>query len=350
MSTAKDCPPQALSERTRRTYAADWALFTDWCSVTGNSELPADPATVLAFVTECPAAVTTQRVRVAAIDHQHVTAGHPKPGDCPAVRVALGRRTGQPSPPSADTTTAVEAALRALPTTGWTSGMFGRRDQCLLVLSQLGGVPYKHLATLTAGDVTLAAGTARIENTAGAWMVAADPDPVVCGPCAVVRWLRVLSMVVTRPGKRHLAQTLKKAQAVTSGSPHLCRSTRAIDHRTTTVPLLPPIDQWGYLPFPVQRLTPHSLSRRARDLEEGDFGAHRDLPADTDEPPEPPPPAAPVVTRVVYSRDDAQRAWARRRADLKDIAGIEDILNDVDARAKELLQRTAAILTAETNQ
>ena len=50
--------------------------------------------------------------------------------------------------------------------------------------------------------------------------------------------------------------------------------------------------------------------------------------------PEPPPPATPVVTRVVYSRDDAQRAWARRRADLKDIAGLETVLNEVDARAK----------------
>ena len=28
--------------------------------------------------------------------------------------------------------------------------MFGRRDRCLVVLSELAGVPYKHLATLTA--------------------------------------------------------------------------------------------------------------------------------------------------------------------------------------------------------
>ncbi len=40
---------EALPERTRRTYAADWALFTDWCSVTGNWELPADPETVLSL-------------------------------------------------------------------------------------------------------------------------------------------------------------------------------------------------------------------------------------------------------------------------------------------------------------
>ena len=37
-------------------------------------------------------------------------------------------------------------------------------------------------------------------------------------------------------------------------------------------PLLPPIDQWGALPLPLQRLSPHSLSRRVRDLLAGDLG------------------------------------------------------------------------------
>ena len=58
----------------------------------------------------------------------------------------------------------------------------------------------------------------------------------------------------------------------------------------------------------------------------------------------------PPTPRAVYSREDAQRAWARRRADLQDIAGIDDILSHVDARARELQQRTAAILAAETDR
>jgi hypothetical protein len=59
--------------------------------------------------------------------------------------------------------------------------------------------------------------------------------------------------------------------------------------------------------------------------------------------------SAPVVKRATYSMDDAQRAWARRRADLQDIAGIDAVLDDLDARAKELQQRTAAVLAAENN-
>jgi hypothetical protein len=114
--------------------------------------------------------------------------------------------------------------------------------------------------------------------------------------------------------------------------------------------LLPPIDQWGYVPFPVQRLTPHSLSRRVRDLLSGDLGAHRDLPVDTEPPPEPSAPVNPATPRAVYSREDSQRAWARRRSDLNDVAGIEEVLDRVDARAKELQHRTASLLAAQTDR
>ena len=51
----------------------------------------------------------------------------------------------------------------------------------------------------------------------------------------------------------------------------------------------------------------------------------------------------------MFGREDAQRAWARRQADLVDLAGVDDLLNEVDARAKELERRTAAILAAETD-
>ncbi len=340
---------EALTPATVRAYAGDWALFADWCHVTGEWEMPADPGTVLFFLTDCPAAPATQRRRVAAIDHHHTTAGHPRPGEHPGVRAALGRPVTDDAAPQR-MSDQVEAALQGLPSHGWARGMFGRRDRCLLVLSQIAGVPYKHLATLTAGDVTMASGAATISANAGTWTVLPGDDALLCGSCAVVRWLRVLDLVVTRPGKRDLAQALKKAKQVTGGSPHLCRSTRPLEQATSVVPLVPPIDQWGYIPFPVQRLTPHSLSRRVRDLLAGDLGAHRDLPVDTDEAPATPAKAPPLVPRAEYKREDAQRAWARRRADLADIAGVDDILNEIDARARELQQRTAAILAAETTR
>jgi hypothetical protein len=59
---------------------------------------------------------------------------------------------------------------------------------------------------------------------------------------------------------------------------------------------------------------------------------------------------ATAPARAVYGREDSQRAWARRRADLADLAGVEDLLNKVDARARELQQRTAALLAAEADR
>jgi hypothetical protein len=92
------------------------------------------------------------------------------------------------------------------------------------------------------------------------------------------------------------------------------------------------------------------LSRRVRDLLGGDLGAHRDLPVDTDDVSDPATPAPPPFPRAVYSREDSQRAWARRRADLADLAGVDDLLDEVDTRARELERRTAAILVAQTNR
>src|SRR5664279_6093783 len=71
---------RVLSARTRAAYASDWALFADHCAVTDRSALPASPDTVVEFLDCCPAAPATRRRRVAAIDHHHAGAGHPKPG------------------------------------------------------------------------------------------------------------------------------------------------------------------------------------------------------------------------------------------------------------------------------
>ena len=89
---------------------------------------------------------------------------------------------------------------------------------------------------------------------------------------------------------------------------NLCRSTREISSLVMDVPLLPSIDQWGYLPFPLQRLTPHSVSRLVQQMLAGDFAPHRHIAVD-DETPEPTEPSALVQTRAVYTRDDAKRAW-----------------------------------------
>jgi hypothetical protein len=192
MSAEPDAPAP-LSLSTARSYAAIWELFVDWCDVTGQVPLPTDPTTVLDFLTECPAAAATRRRRVIAIDHRHTAAGHPPPGADPRVRGAIGRPPTEPPAVDAEIRFRVDAALRALPSRGWTGGLFGQRDRCLLVLSQLARIPHRQLARLTAGDISIGDGVATIAVTGRTWTVQAVDDPVLCGPCAIARWLATRS-------------------------------------------------------------------------------------------------------------------------------------------------------------
>jgi hypothetical protein len=352
VTTAKGCSPQApprvLSGRTVRTYAADWALFVDWCEATDQEALPADPGTVVEFLAGCPAAVSTLRVRVTAIDHQHTATGYAPPGQSPVVLAALGRPVPGPYEPAPEIVAAVEAALKFLPSHGWTNGMFGRRDRCLLVLSQLAGVPYRHLATLTVGDITLT-GVATISTAAGTWTMPPADDPVVCGPCAVVRWLRVLNLAATKYVTGVIATALDEAEAVTSESPHLCRSTRPLDPKTLEVAVLAPINQWGALPDRHSSLSPHGQSRRTRDILAGDLAVHRDIPVSRDEPaPEAIAPVGAPPPGSVFDRAASRRAWAKRRNDLDQLGDVSDVLAELDRQIAELQHRVTALLDSET--
>jgi hypothetical protein len=242
--TSIDAPVRVLSARTRAAYTSDWALFTDHCAVTERPALPASLDTVVEFLSSCPAAPATRRRRVAAIDHHHAGAGYPRPGESVAVRAALGRPTGEPFQPTGGNREAVATALRGLPSHGWTAGMFGRRDRCLVVLSQLAGVPYNHLAALTAEVINVADGVATVRTAAGECTLRPADETAMCGPCAVVRWLKILDLAVTKPSTKTIALALKRAAAVDHRSPHVCLAGPALGEATRDVPLLPPIDQW----------------------------------------------------------------------------------------------------------
>lgn len=89
---------------------------------------------------------------------------------------------------------------------------------------------------------------------------------------------------------------------------------------------------------------PHSLSRLVQQMLAGDLTPHRRIAVD-EEVPELPEPSTPAQTRVACGRDDARWAWDKRRGDLNDLAGIDEVLAEIDARAKELERRTAAVLS-----
>ena len=236
---------KVLSASTQAGYVADWALFVDWCTATNRVPLPADWPTIEAFTAGCPGAPATIRRRLAAIAHHHRTAGHPAPTDPAQVAGPPARELISPGQ--------VDMLMRLLPSHGWTGGLFGRRDRALLTLAAYTAIPYRQLPRLTVGQLAISGGVATVIDQHGAeHVVEATADPVLCGPCTLVRWRRVLDTEATFKSVKKL---FKDAKAMTAASHHPCRSPKPIDDKTLDAPLFPPINQWGQMPFPLEPLS-----------------------------------------------------------------------------------------------
>ena len=97
----------------------------------------------------------------------------------------------------------VEQVLRTLPSHGWTAGWIGRRDRALLVLCQIAGLSYENAATMTAGDLHVADGAATIRTPGGKTTLRDVPDDdLLCGPCALARWVHALDPTLVGPNGR----------------------------------------------------------------------------------------------------------------------------------------------------
>ncbi len=323
-----------LSAGTGAGYTADWSLFVDWCTATGHIPLPAAAATISAFAAACPAAPVTQRRRLTALRHHHRIGGYQLPDDNPTVPAEPARvpiDAGQ-----------VELAMRLLPSTGWIGGLFGRRDRALLTVAAHTQIPYRQIAALTVGQLRIANGVATItdQNRVG-HLLEADDSPVLCGPCALVRWRRLLDITVTTKTKMSEFLT-QKAKGVSEHSHHPCKAPQPIDPKTLEVSLFPPIDQWGHLAVQIRPLTPRSVSRLARQAETG-LPAHRAVAVDkftavlasADQTPDAPAPAVPGPPPMW----DWAAANQKKNAAIAALAPLTDMLDDIDTRINELAAR-----------
>src|SRR5664279_5388059 len=111
-----------------------------------------------------------------------------------------------------------QEALRALPSAGWV----GRRDRAVLVLSKMAGMSDEDIAVLTAGDVVIADGAATITAATGTITLPASDDSMICGPCALARWLHLLDMTVIYPDRYVIDAVIARAAPLSADSPHLC--------------------------------------------------------------------------------------------------------------------------------
>jgi len=127
---------EAFAKTTQRAYRTDWTHFADWCDTQDRVDLPAEPATVAAYVDALAAthkASTIER-RLVSISKAHRARGLDTPTADPLVKLAsraVRRRIGTAQEGKAPLlTNDVKAMVAHLPAT---------RAGILLVSLQSGG-------------------------------------------------------------------------------------------------------------------------------------------------------------------------------------------------------------------
>lgn len=132
----------------------------------------------------------------------------------------------------------VESALRLIPSHGWTAGWIGRRRRAELVLIAMADLPSSRLGELSAGDIAIVDEAAFITTADGTVAVEKADETLLCGPCALARWLHALDLMVIYP-ERVVAATIARAAPLHAGSPHLCDHPVPIAETTQRLPLFP---------------------------------------------------------------------------------------------------------------
>ncbi|WML60897.1 hypothetical protein [Rhodococcus sp. AH-ZY2] len=262
-----DSPETVSGLRIPARYRHDWALFADWCTATDHPCLPATPEALAVFLREHPAAPATQRRRVSAINTVHTRRGHPAPGRSETVRrrldTARAARHDRLAP-------LLLHKAAELPTTGWPSGLFGRRDALLLALAAT-GMPFARLARLRRGDITVDAGTLVATTESGERLCLPTESAAAASPAVGMycRWAEVQAFLDAYPNTDLLAQHLTDPIEVEQV---------ALTDRQARQPLLTPIDRWGHLPLMPQPMTAQSIASIVREHLSGRVRARAPLP------------------------------------------------------------------------
>jgi integrase len=143
------------SAATMRAYASDWRAFTAWCDSHRLTVLPAEPSTVVLYMTDLTrtAKTATIRRRMSSISVAHQAAGLASPTADILVRSTWSgiRRTNgvAQTAKTALLTDDIRNMVETLPDT-----LIGRRDACPLLLGFASALRRSELVALDVADVT----------------------------------------------------------------------------------------------------------------------------------------------------------------------------------------------------
>jgi site-specific recombinase XerD len=137
LDSAMDLASNSRAASTKAAYASDWRIFERWCVEHDLCAMPANPATVAAFLAdqvEQGMKPSTLGRRLAAIKYRHKTAGEDSPTDTAAVKAVLqgARRTLGVAPrklaaATSEKTIGIATLVRP--------GLAGLRDRVILLLA-----------------------------------------------------------------------------------------------------------------------------------------------------------------------------------------------------------------------
>ncbi|MFC9839972.1 hypothetical protein ACFVKB_40270 [Rhodococcus sp. NPDC127530] len=337
-------------------YRHDWALFADWCTALEASALPAGPFALARFLGEHPAAQSTQRRRVAAINWVHNASGYPAPGSARVIRQALSARAGKRD----DLSRSARGVLLTLPTVGWPQGLFGRRDALILVLNCIVGISATEVGNLQRSDVTY---DGKIVTVGGGHALELHPlaDNPQCCPVAIyLRWARLQAFFDRYPSNRVLARSLASAHEIAADMVESYGKLPGL-REGHDGPLLPSFDQWGH--FAALRRDRRGISGKSvtaivtAHLTGAASASHTrsdptDRPADVEVEEEG---SSSCVDGSENGMDctslgpdtlaeQYEAAIARKYADVRALGDLAEAFEDIDRKADAILSRTEELL------
>ena len=168
LAAAQALARKAAAPATLRAYRADWTHYAAWCARAGFTPVPADPATVGAYLASLAAthAPTTIRRRLSAIGKMHRFNDLPWNSahrDIQGPLQGLLREHGRPVQKAAALSLTI---LRQLVSTCDRSAR-GRRDRALLLIGFAGALRRSELVALQVEDVAIVAGGLRLRIARG---------------------------------------------------------------------------------------------------------------------------------------------------------------------------------------
>ena len=183
------------SPETLRLYAADWTSFETWCATAGQAALPADAATVAAFLSAGTASLSAGALarRVSAISLKHRQQGFGSPTVNETVKAVLRAARRDASPRRRRGPTPVQLTRMAAACGGDLAGL---RDRALLLLRAIAGLGPSVLVGLDVEHLQFAATELTLSLDAdGEPMsrvtVPSAADRSVCPVQALRDWLHV---------------------------------------------------------------------------------------------------------------------------------------------------------------